>query len=106
MLRQEYVITSLKKVPICLFAIDEAHCISQWGLDFRPDYLDLGLIRQQLNFPLTMALTATATQRVREEILTSLQINNEKTKQIIYSVDRSNIAFMLKFVIIIKMKNY
>lgn len=93
MLRQEYVITSLKKVPICLFAIDEAHCISQWGLDFRPDYLDLGLIRQQLNFPLTMALTATATQRVREEILTSLQINNEKTKQIIYSVDRSNIAF-------------
>lgn len=93
MLQQEYVMTCLKKVSICLFTIDEAHCISQWGLDFRPDYLDLGLIRQQLNFPLTMALTATATQRVREEILTSLQIDNEETKQIIYSVDRSNIAF-------------
>ncbi|EDP67085.1 recS [Carnobacterium sp. AT7] len=93
MLQQEYVMSCLKRVPICLFAIDEAHCISQWGLDFRPDYLDLGLIRQQLNFPLTMALTATATKQVREEILTSLQIDDENTKQIVYSVDRSNIAF-------------
>lgn len=93
MLQQEYVMTCLKKVSISLFTIDEAHCISQWGLDFRPDYLDLGLIRQQLNFPLTMALTATATNRVREEILASLQIDDENTKQVVYSVDRSNIAF-------------
>ncbi|WP_373471141.1 RecQ family ATP-dependent DNA helicase [Carnobacterium alterfunditum] len=93
MLQQEYVMSYLKKVSISLFTIDEAHCISQWGLDFRPDYSDLGIIRQQLNFPLTMALTATATERVREEILTSLQIDHEKTKQVIYSVDRSNIAF-------------
>lgn len=93
MLQQEYVMSYLEKVSICLFTIDEAHCISQWGLDFRPDYLDLGLIRQQLNFPLTMALTATATKRVRQEILTSLQIDNGNTQQIVYSVDRSNIAF-------------
>lgn len=93
MLQQDYVMSCLKKIPICLFAIDEAHCISQWGLDFRPDYLDLGLIRQKLNFPLTMALTATATKRVREEILVSLQIDDGNTQQIVYSVDRSNIAF-------------
>ncbi|MER2225608.1 MAG: ATP-dependent DNA helicase RecQ [Carnobacterium sp.] len=93
MLQQEYVMAYLKKVPIGLFAIDEAHCISQWGLDFRPDYLDLGMVRKQLNFPLTMALTATATKRVREEILTSLHIDDENTKKIVYSVDRSNIAF-------------
>ncbi|SIO11408.1 ATP-dependent DNA helicase RecQ [Carnobacterium alterfunditum] len=93
MLQQEYVMSYLEKVSISLFTIDEAHCISQWGLDFRPDYSDLGIIRQQLKFPLTMALTATATERVREEILTSLQIDHENTKQVIYSVDRSNIAF-------------
>lgn len=93
MLHQEYVMAYLTKVPIGLFVIDEAHCISQWGLDFRPDYLDLGLVRTQLNFPLTMALTATATKRVREEILASLYIDDKNTKEIVYSVDRSNIAF-------------
>lgn len=93
MLQQEYVMAYLKKIPIGLFVIDEAHCISQWGLDFRPDYLDLGLVRKQLKSPLTMALTATATKRVRKEIIASLHIDAGNTKEIVYSVDRSNIAF-------------
>ena len=51
----------LKKLNISLFVIDEAHCISQWGYDFRPDYLKLGDVRKSLGQPLTLALTATAT---------------------------------------------
>ena len=92
MLQQEYVLARLKQSKICLMAVDEAHCISQWGMDFRLEYLELGTIRQELNYPLTMALTATATEMVREEILTSLLLDEDQTTQILYSVDRPNIA--------------
>lgn len=92
MLQQEYVLTKLKQLKICMMVIDEAHCISQWGMDFRLEYLGLGTVRNELNNPLTMALTATATEMVREEILSSLLLNQEETIQILYSVDRPNIA--------------
>ncbi|MEG0553148.1 MAG: RecQ family ATP-dependent DNA helicase, partial [Carnobacterium sp.] len=92
MLQQEYVLTKLKQLKICMMVIDEAHCISQWGMDFRLEYLGLGTVRNELNNPLTMALTATATEMVREEILSSLLLNQEETTQILYSVDRPNIA--------------
>lgn len=49
--------------------IDEAHCISQWGPDFRPEYLLLKEVRQQLGSPTTLLLTATATPRIRQDIL-------------------------------------
>ncbi len=57
-----------------LFAIDEAHCISQWGHDFRPDYQNLGEVRELLGRPTTIALTATATADVRADIIRTLDL--------------------------------
>lgn len=92
MLQQKYVLAKLKTMKISMMAIDEAHCISQWGMDFRLEYLGLGTVRKELNYPLTMALTATATEIVREEIISSLLLDKNKMTQILYSVDRPNIA--------------
>ncbi|MBM6613718.1 ATP-dependent DNA helicase RecQ [Desemzia sp. RIT804] len=93
MLHQPMVLDALKKVQLSLFVVDEAHCISQWGMDFRPEYSTLGAVREVLGNPLTMALTATATPRVREEIVASLRLDRSHTQQVLYSVNRSNIAF-------------
>ncbi|MFN8847651.1 MAG: RecQ family ATP-dependent DNA helicase [Bdellovibrionales bacterium] len=67
----------LKNLKIDLFVVDEAHCISLWGHDFRPDYAKLGEIRQEIGNPLTLALTATATQEVQKEILSKLKLEDE-----------------------------
>lgn len=85
---------SLRRLHISLFVIDEAHCISQWGYDFRPDYLKLGDVRRRLGQPLTLALTATATKKVIQDIIHSLQL--EECKQILFSVDRPNIALAVE----------
>ena len=53
-------------------AIDEAHCISEWGHDFRPDYMNIQQVRKVLNYPLTAALTATATPKVQVDIIKNL----------------------------------
>lgn len=63
---------ALESIKLDLLAIDEAHCISQWGHDFRPDYAKLGQVRQRLGNPTTIALTATATSDVREDIISQL----------------------------------
>lgn len=91
MLAIPFILVALQKLDIGLFVIDEAHCISQWGYDFRPNYLQLGELRKQLNNPLTLALTATATEDVRKDIKRYLQI--EDCAEVISSVNRSNIAF-------------
>ena len=65
---------ALKKQPISLFVVDEAHCVSQWGHDFRPDYLTLGEAIDMLNHPPVMALTASATPEVEDDILHLLRI--------------------------------
>src|SRR5690606_21203032 len=65
---------ALRRANIRLFAIDEAHCISQWGHDFRPSYRDLGLVRQKLGNPPIVALTATADPLVRDDIVAKLQL--------------------------------
>lgn len=91
MLAIPFILDALQKLEIGLFVIDEAHCISQWGYDFRPNYLQLGELRKQLNNPLTLALTATATEDVRKDIKRYLQI--EDCAEVISSVNRSNIAF-------------
>lgn len=66
---------AMSQNKISLLAIDEAHCISQWGHDFRPDYSLLGEWRSEMNHPLTMALTATATPEVQKDILEQLRLN-------------------------------
>ena len=96
MLYQPMVLEQLKKQTISLFAIDEAHCISQWGFDFRPEYLELGNIRKQLKFPPTMALTATATKEVEQEIMDVLLLDKENTQKVRVSVDRPNIFLVVQ----------
>lgn len=80
-----------RKEKISRFVIDEAHCVSQWGHDFRPDYKRLGILRHRFpNVPM-MALTATATPRVRMDILRQLNLTN--TKWFLSSFNRSNLKF-------------
>jgi len=62
--------------PISLFVVDEAHCVSQWGHDFRPDYLSLGAIAKRLGRPPILALTATATEHVQQDIIRQLGMVN------------------------------
>jgi ATP-dependent DNA helicase RecQ len=93
MLNIPYIIQKLQGIKISLFVVDEAHCISQWGYDFRPYYLKLGVIRHKLGDPLTLALTATATKQVREDIVHSLGISH--VTKVESSVDRPNIAFFI-----------
>ncbi|MBV8731226.1 MAG: ATP-dependent DNA helicase RecQ [Acidobacteriia bacterium] len=71
-------IAVLKEAGISLFVVDEAHCISAWGHDFRPDYLSLGHVIGELGRPRVLALTATATARVREEIVNRLEMRRPK----------------------------
>lgn len=91
MAMQSAVQQRLAAMQIALLVVDEAHCISQWGLDFRPDYLALGQLRQLIQPRSTLALTATATQKVRQDILDKLDLIPAQTMQLVYSVDRPNI---------------
>lgn len=84
--------TVLKKLKISLFAIDEAHCISQWGHDFRPSYLRLKEVIKYLNNPIVAALTATATLEVRADI--AKQLNLDKDYGLVVSgFSRPNLHF-------------
>jgi len=67
--RKREFLESIENRKIALLAIDEAHCISQWGHDFRPDYTKIKLFREKLGNPVTMALTATATREVQKDII-------------------------------------
>lgn len=94
MIQYERLLTKLRSLHIALFVIDEAHCISQWGYDFRPDYMKLGQIREQLGIPCTLALTATATKSVKNDIIRSLSIS--RCAEYIFSADRPNISMKIE----------
>ena len=83
----------LQTLKIDLIAIDEAHCISQWGHDFRPDYRNLKFFRRQFPEIPIIALTATATPKVREDIIEQLSLNNPKI--CISSFNRENLSFII-----------
>jgi ATP-dependent DNA helicase RecQ len=70
--KSERFVQALAPLSIALFAVDEAHCISQWGHDFRPDYIRLKWALKDLGQPQVMALTATATPEVRDDIIEQL----------------------------------
>jgi ATP-dependent DNA helicase RecQ len=85
---------ALKQNGVNLFVVDEAHCVSQWGYDFRPDYLKLSKIKEELHAPPCLALTATADKRVQEDIIRQLDMPACRTH--LYSVDRPNLTFQIE----------
>ena len=84
----------LQNVKVSLFAIDEAHCISGWGHDFRPEYTQLGQLKQLFSHVPIMALTATADKITKEDIL--MQLNIKSAKTYISSFDRPNLSLDVK----------
>lgn len=90
-LEDEQFLDILRGLHIPLFVVDEAHCISAWGHDFRPAYLGLGAVLKALKYPTILALTATATPSVREDIL--LQLGISTVKPIVRGFDRPNLRY-------------
>ncbi len=81
----------LKQLPVKLIAIDEAHCISEWGHDFRPDYRNLAAFRHDFPGTPTIALTATATEKVRDDILRQLDL--KQANVFVSSFNRANLRY-------------
>jgi ATP-dependent DNA helicase RecQ len=83
----------LKQSKVALFAIDEAHCVSQWGHDFRPEYIELSVLHEQFPDVPRIALTATADELTRAEIITRLQLTGARV--FVSSFDRPNIRYAI-----------
>ena len=92
-LTQARTLQLLKEAELALFAIDEAHCVSQWGHDFRADYLQLSLLHEIFPAVPRIALTATADARTREEIVSRLQLDD--AEKFIAGFDRPNIRYRI-----------
>ncbi|MGH7521022.1 MAG: RecQ family ATP-dependent DNA helicase [Gemmatimonadales bacterium] len=82
------------RTPVALLAIDEAHCITEWGSEFRPVYRRLGVFRSQLGRPRTIALTGSATPAARADILTVLRMRDAEV--VVTSFDRANLRFSVQ----------
>lgn len=90
---QPSFVRALKEIDVSLVAVDEAHCLSQWGHDFRPDYLKLGRMLDEIGRPQTVALTATATPKVRQDILDHLRLDNPELT--VRGFSRDNLHFLI-----------
>ncbi|WLR43767.1 ATP-dependent DNA helicase RecQ [Bacillus carboniphilus] len=88
---------ALKEINVSLFVVDEAHCISQWGHDFRPNYSLLGSIRKEIGNPPCLAVTATATLEILQDI--SNHLHFQDPEYVIQSVNRPNISFVVEKVL-------
>lgn len=89
-LGNEETLARLKAANLSLFVIDEAHCVSEWGHDFRPEYLRLGAVIEELGHPTVLALTATAAPPIQQEIIERLRLREAQV--LIQGLDRPNIA--------------
>ncbi|WP_163537679.1 ATP-dependent DNA helicase RecQ [Gracilibacillus sp. YIM 98692] len=97
MLQNQLLIEKLSQANISLFVVDEAHCISQWGHEFRPDYLRLKEVYEKLQQPPVLALTATATREVQKDIMDTLELKEVSTH--IHAMDKPNISFVVNKVV-------
>jgi ATP-dependent DNA helicase RecQ len=93
-LRSQEFLQLLQEVPVSMLVVDEAHCISEWGHDFRTDYLQIGAVREKLGEVPVLALTATATPEVQEDILIQLRILN--CRKFVTGFDRPNLALVFR----------
>lgn len=92
-LQSDWILERIKNLPVNLITIDEAHCVSQWGHDFRPAYLKISALKTYFPKVPFLALTATATPKVKEDIISELGMQNPK--QFEKSFARKNIAYMV-----------
>ena len=93
-LSKDDVVDRVRSLEPALFVVDEAHCVSSWGHDFRPDYLRLGSVRERLGSPVAIALTATASKPVRDEIVEQLRLRDPLV--IAQGFDRPNLSLAVQ----------
>ena len=93
-LRSEIFVARVQKMNVSLIAVDEAHCISQWGYDFRPSYLEVGRLRRLVPDAPMLALTASATERVAQDIIRNLKFRDGAIVRSSYA--RPNVSFVVR----------
>jgi len=94
-LRTEWALRLLDRGRVALFAVDEAHCVAQWGHDFRPDYLGLTVLHERWPEVPRVALTATATPATRAEIADRLDLSEPEARHVVAGFDRPNIRYRI-----------